>query len=1525
MNYGIDNDYDIYLTFTEDDLKQYNDLGITYRRDGDKTFLVSYDDKLIGVIDNNATKYELNTILNNSFYSNLVSPNNENIQDGLGDFVRTIEQKTGKTIDFAGLEGNNYKVVVEGETILFPYDENKTLGVDEVISQVGTKQTVQASDKLNDSNKAVIEEFLKESLQTDAKVEIKLNEKGVYSVYLDGNEYIEIGNDVTLSETVATINKAITTNQTLGNYSAKNYETYNVQARTNQLYKVYVDTNLFDEVLKKHNNAKEEIDNVKTLYKTDMMTNELLDAYNELVEAEGNVDPRNRIDKTVELLTNITLSVKYSLEAYKNIDHNLGSIFNSVVNDIFKINSYKNEEINNFEKQTIDERVTEIDNLINSYKDTLKELKEEFKGLYSQSSDGSIGVKIDSEETYVILDTLISCFVDNTGGTDIDNQFNIMQIQNFLEFSKNNKLPDKLDSYFDGNSWQVSGMSELNNILYKKMMSQSGQATESLYDLDALYEKALTFVDDTTMLKQLLKDGRVKEINSNGNIYYEYENDSEDDYIYGRDKKIYGYKDGNYYFNNDYDLLTYMLDKNIDNKCEQSFLKQFYNNAQMNNLGNNYNNINFNLQSSGLSDLEQFDILVKGENEISEKDCLYLKKCMGDIYQKNFSYTTRDGETNTYNLEDYCMTRMDECNTYLKDISLMNETIYQLKQYGAILPYEMEMENLDYLDYLVKDYSKMEPDDIVNENNIKYLSQEELALYDYFKNNNPDKAAPYIKALQDTINQRKGYEDAALRIYNASQNGEDVIDILTMGAYGFSDGCENFIQGLGDFFTGIDKCLGLNLISDDTYGEIRTDSDYRNMYMMSLLQGDNVYNSQLSEAFREILKVDYTANSSLGNMAIPTLVSLVIPGVGSTMSSILLGASAAGNTMRNSLLENDKYSDNKGLFGMGRNITSLLYGIYSGCSEALLEKMFGGILGLNGDTKALSGIDDLLKSMGKEAKEEFFQTYLDGFIKSLVYQEPLDLTGLTGEAVESGLYALYTSGALNTVSSCLIKVEDQLISISPSQFNSYSELDSYVKKQLKIKQDLVTIDYKKSREMGASLGIVLKDGDSLVYNPNTDSFQKVDAKGHIFNIPNKVIGDYEVSIDDNGSGVLLADSTNYVNELLSIPEERKKLFQSMVDLFSTKGELDPNVRVEYTEEQIKQMRDDILNWSDKEDDIKVLTSLVNTLEKQMRRGNPNTWEYYKTVMKLLNIEIELHDDNAGDEVKKFWGFGLVHNYNGYNGDGSILIDDLLDINLIERIIIHEMSHAMQNLMDYDHVTVSGPCFYLNSHSLEFSEDTGGYILKIGDKVFNYSEIMENVRVNLSKEENRQFLNYIYNEYEKAQNQYVRDELAKEGKTLEDAYDEQFEEFKAQVNSTELSENLTNALKDLNLNPDDANVSEVDLYSAAIIAVMDKFKDISDGINDKFTMLRSFGDMVSSAFGGAQDFNINGKHSEKYYGGTNLHSPDNAKGLVHQFNESFAQIIPLMQLSPQSMEVLYKLFGQEYMDMMMAEVNQVYSK
>ena len=235
MNYGIDNDYDIYLTFTEDDLKQYNDLGITYRRDGDKTFLVSYDNKLIGVIDNNATKYELNTILNNSFYSNLVSPNNENIQDGLGDFVRTIEQKTGKTIDFAGLEGNNYKVVVEGETILFPYDENKTLGVDEVISQVGTKQTVQASDKLNDSNKAVIEEFLKESLQTDAKVEIKLNEKGVYSVYLDGNEYIEIGNDVTLSETVATINKAITTNQTLGNYSAKNYETYNVQARTNQI------------------------------------------------------------------------------------------------------------------------------------------------------------------------------------------------------------------------------------------------------------------------------------------------------------------------------------------------------------------------------------------------------------------------------------------------------------------------------------------------------------------------------------------------------------------------------------------------------------------------------------------------------------------------------------------------------------------------------------------------------------------------------------------------------------------------------------------------------------------------------------------------------------------------------------------------------------------------------------------------------------------------------------------------------------------------------------------------------------------------------------------------------------------------------------------------------------------------------------------------------------------------------------------------------------------------------------------
>ncbi len=1078
MNYGVDNKY---VTFTEDDLMSFDYLGIRYERDADKTYLISYDNKIIGIIDNTATYEQLESVIDSSFYTTQIADYSPDAQKALGDFVKSIERETGRTVDYAGLDGDGYTLVVDGETITFPYKDNHSLDMGEVLSKVSKRTTFQASDKLNEENKVVIENYLKEAIDPNSNVEVKLNEEGTYSIYIDGQEYIKLEKDITLAETVKSISDEIDSGHSLSDYN-KRPETYRLQARTNQNYKVHIDENLFGDVLAKHNKVKNEIGDVKTLYRTDMMTDELLSSYNEVVGTEGNTNPCDRIDKTAELLGNITLNVKYSLEAYKNIDHNLGVVFNSIVNDIFKINSYHEAgEIKDYKSQTFEERETTLENLLNEYKAALDELKGELNKLYPSyyGNDRCTGEL--PPETYAILDTLMTCFVDGSGGFDLNNNFLISQFKQFVDFSKENDLMTKLDSYFGGDSWRKSGMAELNAILCKNLLDGG-------YDIDSLYNN-YDYIGSNSYLKDLERRNLVELVEIDGHKIYRMVDESNGENILGRENKAYGYKDGYYYFYDDNDLQKYLLDRNIDARCEEAFLNQFHysNEYTINNLRNVSPSFGANL--SGLWDMSS----LVNDKPIDEESRLFLKNTMGEWYHKGINYQERNSdEEKSYNLSDYCEMRVNECSSIITDIALVNESVYQYEQLQLLLPYEIEMENLDYFDYLVKDYSHIEFDENVNQNNISYLSQEELALYYYFKNSDSNKASGYIKALQDTINQRKGYEEAAMRIYEANKNGEDVIDILTLKKYGLSDGVGNFINGLGDFFTGIDKCFGLGIINDDTYGKVRTSDDYRNMYMLSLLQQDNVYNDQLSSAFRDMLQFEYKANTSIGNMAIPTLVSF-IPVAGKVLSPVLLGMSSAGGTMRQTMLE-----------GYG-NTEALIYGLASGASEVLLERLLGGITGLNGNTEALQGFKAFLHSMIDEAGEEFVQAYFDGMMRSIILKEPFDLSSVSGDAFESALMALYTSGVMNCATNCAIKIADEVIYWSPSQFNNFSEFNNFVNNKIADRQSLIDI----SPETAAKMGINLREGETLKYNPNNNTYQKVNKYGYRFNIPNNLINEYE--------------------------------------------------------------------------------------------------------------------------------------------------------------------------------------------------------------------------------------------------------------------------------------------------------------------------------------------------------------------------------------------------------------------------------
>ena len=171
--------------------------------------------------------------------------------------------------------------------------------------------------------------------------------------------------------------------------------------------------------------------------------------------------------------------------------------------------------------------------------------------------------------------------------------------------------------------------------------------------------------------------------------------------------------------------------------------------------------------------------------------------------------------------------------------------------------------------------------------------------------------------------------------------------------------------------------------------------------MVSLLMEDNRYNDQLSGFMRKTLMYDYQANSSIGNQLIPTLVSF-LP-CGQVLSPMLLGMSAAGNSIKEAKLSGA-----------------------SGGSEILMERLLGGITGLNGETAALKGWRALIHSMTEEAREEFLQTYLEGGLKSILLGEPFDISELTGEALVAGLMAMYSAGAMNLSTNCAIKIADDI-------------------------------------------------------------------------------------------------------------------------------------------------------------------------------------------------------------------------------------------------------------------------------------------------------------------------------------------------------------------------------------------------------------------------------------------------------------------------------------------------------------------
>lgn len=218
----------------------------------------------------------------------------------------------------------------------------------------------------------------------------------------------------------------------------------------------------------------------------------------------------------------------------------------------------------------------------------------------------------------------------------------------------------------------------------------------------------------------------------------------------------------------------------------------------------------------------------------------------------------------------------------------------------------------------------------------------------------------------------------------------------------------SFVNGLNQWWNGMQ-----NLFSAD--GVVNS-NDYACMYYTQILSAD--YSTIDAMADEIITSIGNMAPSIAIQLAVTALAYFCPPSAGIALalmqnaSTLSMGLSATGNAREQALQQ--------GL----NNSQAWLYGILTGSSEALLERVLGGIRGLSMDpnlekrllSKAIgeyfeSGFGGFISDMFSEGLEESIQEILDPVFKGLATG---NYDAIDWNAVfKSGIYGAITSGVMN--------------------------------------------------------------------------------------------------------------------------------------------------------------------------------------------------------------------------------------------------------------------------------------------------------------------------------------------------------------------------------------------------------------------------------------------------------------------------------------------------------------------------------
>ena len=616
---------------------------------------------------------------------------------------------------------------------------------------------------------------------------------------------------------------------------------------------------------------------------------------------------------------------------------------------------------------------------------------------------------------------------------------------------------------------------------------------------------------------------------------------------------------------------------------------------------------------------------------------------------------------------------------------------------------EVEGNNTFYVKGLDGKFEK-----IVNLAKISDVAPELERKYRYLYDQDPKKANEFLKDCEYEINNVKGQLEAKefLDTLETKSADDDIWDAILnefkVTKRALADGTFTAGEGIEYFFEALLTASGVQ-----EENRTQTAREYKQMYIIQALSSNkakeeaglitldpwgNYCNTGFSiidytkDYNGKFLANNYEISQSIGNMAPSLALSAFCPPAG----SVFMGVSAGGNAYHGEMVAGQTLS------------RSIVYGAFSGTSEALLERFLGGLPGLS--NTSVKGFRSFVRAMASEGREEALQEILDKLIfRKTILNEELpqteeEWTKFAKDVGKAYVYGAITAGILqgpsfsiNTRRLNSINNELKDLNISPEQVKEFTDGVRENEEYKDLSDDDILLGFGKEfvKELKDKMGI--KDSPSIIKN---------------------VAGAAQMKLADNAGKISLFSNKNKdavkFNNVLNTIAKNNPEYQKMVDNINLELKQSGNVITDSIISKYTELAERVLNSSDNID-VKLLLTQINELTdmnlfKQQSDGSysyiPVQKSNFDVVKEMLQNKVYITDNYEkinnylNQKMKESRKKILDAKLNDYYGTPEFMqeyaeyneeaVNTLLESKYIteeERNIIGSYTDTLQNIRD----------------------------------------------------------------------------------------------------------------------------------------------------------------------------------------------------------------------------------------------------